>query len=172
MDRVKFNAKCKAIRDKHLKKIDAEYAKRNPRPTAIITATVGPRGDQAKAATTADSLVYASILALNHPVELREEVTDRRSTRYKFFVSLCAYLQRGRGKNPIALPVERIGELLGVSPMTVSRYREWGEEDGYLTHTRAAVHGPGKKGRADEYIFDMDRFPHLRANNGGGEKGK
>lgn len=28
MNRAKFNAKCKAIREKHLKKIDAEHAKR------------------------------------------------------------------------------------------------------------------------------------------------
>lgn len=36
MDRVRFNAKCKAIRDKHLKKIDAEYARQNPKPATVM----------------------------------------------------------------------------------------------------------------------------------------
>lgn len=40
MDRVKFDAKCKAIREKHLKKIDAEHAIRNAKPTSTMQAPV------------------------------------------------------------------------------------------------------------------------------------
>lgn len=119
--------------------------------------------DKVRTAPNADSLDYAALMADLKPLTLLKSVAERRSSKYYRFVGLCAYLQRGAGKSrPIALPVERIGVALGVQPMSVSRYREWGLEDGYLRFHAKGYRAVGNTpGRADEFIFDLKLFPGI-----------
>jgi hypothetical protein len=45
-----------------------------------------------------------------------------------------------RGGGNIALPVARLAEILGVSPMHVSRFREYAKDDGFLREVKRAHH--------------------------------
>lgn len=59
-------------------------------------------------------------------------------------------------------PCENVGAIMGVSKMTVSRYRRWAAEDGLLTLTRQHKFRSGGGGDATEFTFDVSRFPCLR----------
>ena len=50
---------------------------------------------------------------------------------------------------PILLPVEPVGELLGVDPRTVGRYRTWAEKDGYLREVARADERVDQRGGID-----------------------
>jgi hypothetical protein len=97
------------------------------------------------------------------PLDLAAEVMERRSDYYPVFVALAGHLQVIMGARPILLPVEKVGPLLGVKPMTVSRYRECAIEDGYLREVTPAVfRAKGKRGRATEFVFNVSRFAILQ----------
>lgn len=55
------------------------------------------------------------------------------------FYAFCAALQRLRGPLPVALPVERIGNLLGCHWSTVAMYRRQAVVAGWLQHAGKAV---------------------------------
>jgi hypothetical protein len=96
------------------------------------------------------------------PLSLSAEVRDRRSAGYPVFVSLAGHLQVCMGARTILLPVEKVAPLLGVKAMTISRYRHWAIEDGFLRETKE--HSFRKKGQRDtatEYVFDVTLFPIL-----------
>ena len=46
---------------------------------------------------------------------------------------------------------------MGVLPITVSRYRKFAEEHGYLEVVKPGKFRPGKGSRADELRFDLDK---------------
>jgi hypothetical protein len=104
------------------------------------------------------------------PLGLRPELKECRSTGYPRFISMAAYLQVGRGNDHILLPCDDVSKLLGVTAMTVSRYRAWAVEDGYLTVVKPHEPYRGKKPtRATEFRFDLSKFPNLqkRSQRGG-----
>ena len=106
-----------------------------------------------------DPLNNAALLAHHLPMRLAPETAERRSHGYPRFVSMAGWLQVHAGCNPIFLPVERVGELLGVTPRTVSTYRQWAVEDGYLKRLTAPAKGPGRP--ADRFRFNVKRFQEL-----------
>jgi hypothetical protein len=80
------------------------------------------------------------------PLELSWQAvqTESHQTRTAQFVGLCRHLQRVRPEHSIALPIERIGELMGVHWTTVSNYRKDAVRRGwlmpveqYIAHRRA-----------------------------------
>ena len=60
----------------------------------------------------------------------------RSSDPYARFISLAAWLQTIAGNDPIYLPTRKLAPLLGVTPMTVSRWRQFGEKDGFIEKVR------------------------------------
>ena len=80
------------------------------------------------------------------PLELawRAAESDSPQTRAAQFIGLCRHLQSARPAESIALPIQRIGELMGVHWTTVSNYRKdavkrgWLKPVGeYIAHRRA-----------------------------------
>jgi len=105
-----------------------------------------------------DALENAFQLASNRPLALPNALAEQRPEIYSQFVSVCGWLHVLNFGGNILLPVERLGELLTVSPMTVSRLRKWALEDRFLSHERAHVRGK----LATEFRFiAQERFPVL-----------
>jgi hypothetical protein len=97
------------------------------------------------------------------PLLLDKETRVRRPDGYERFVSLAGWLQVGMGDWPIMLPYREVDELLDVQPMTVSRYRKWAKEVGFLTEVKAAKFtGKRGEGEATEFRFDTSRWECLR----------
>jgi hypothetical protein len=80
------------------------------------------------------------------PLELawRAVQSESHQTHMAQFVELCRQLQTAQGEQSIALPIERIGELMGVHWTTVSNYRKYAVKCGwlkpveqYIAHRRA-----------------------------------
>ena len=66
------------------------------------------------------------------------------------------------GDRNILLPVAEVAELLGVESITISRYRRWAVEDGYLVELKPyEFAGKGKGGRATEFRFNVGLYPGL-----------
>lgn len=89
-------------------------------------------------------------LAAEHPVALPQYRSPRWEP-YRRFVSISRWLQFAQDGENIFLPVRKFGELLGVSPMTVSNYRTRAEQDGYLVRVKEHV-----RHRATEYRFNLE----------------
>jgi hypothetical protein len=105
-------------------------------------------------------LDQAAERARREPLGLREDV--ERSKGYRSFVSLAGGLQVTAGDRNIQLPCREVGKLLGVEPKSVSRYRHWAVQDGYLREVKPHVYrGPGKRGEATEFRFDVSQFKGL-----------
>jgi hypothetical protein len=101
--------------------------------------------------------------ARRYPLAPRPEVADRRPDGYPMFVSIAGWLQVGMGDSNILLPVKELAPFLGVQPITISRYRKWAVEDGYLREVRPyRFAGTGKRGQATEFRFDVGRFQVLQ----------
>ena len=68
------------------------------------------------------------------PLELawRAAQSDSPQTRTAQFMRLCIHLQSARPEQSIALPIERIGELMGVHWTSVSNYRKYAVKRGWL----------------------------------------
>jgi hypothetical protein len=98
-------------------------------------------------------------MELARRVPLNSEGDSRKWTReYDQFLSLAGWLQVAMGNRSILLPVERVGELLGVKARTVSRYRDWACADGVLVKVKGAC-----KGRAAEFQFNVADWSVLNA---------
>jgi hypothetical protein len=78
----------------------------------------------------------------------------KHSAFYCRFVSLAGHLQRYLPGQPIALPVERIAQVLGVKYQTVCNYRNLAVQDGLLA--KVDKHVPHHK--AATYLFAAARF--------------
>lgn len=83
----------------------------------------------------------------------RSKVTDD----YEFFITLAGHLQVIVGPNPILLPVELVAEKLDVSARTISTWRRWGVQDGYLKVLKRHV----ARKNATEFLFNVARFKSL-----------
>jgi len=84
-----------------------------------------------------------------------------RLSRYSRFVSIAGWLQVSMGDCPILLPVGKLAELIGVSPMQVTRYRQMAQLDGYL---RIVCGHNYTRRKATEFRFDVTRFPVLQSH--------
>ena len=67
------------------------------------------------------------------------------------------------GNRPIMLPVDRLSDMLGVTPMTITHYRQTAERDGLLRVVKEHTYS---KGRATEFFFDVSQFNTLLTQAG------
>jgi hypothetical protein len=58
--------------------------------------------------------------------------TNRLTTIYRRFLNICYQLQVMRGNDYIVLPVDRLGQILGVNPRRVSDYRVFAQDEAFL----------------------------------------
>jgi hypothetical protein len=109
--------------------------------------------------------------AFAQPLTLLPKIAERRPEGYALFVGLSGWLQVMMGDRNILLPVAEVADLLNVDRSTVSRYRRWAKEDGYLKEVKQAIHRSKGKGEASEFRFDVTRFDALQehAQRGTGE---
>jgi hypothetical protein len=107
--------------------------------------------------------------AARKPITLHAELAEKRPEGYSTFISIAGWLQVTMGERNILLPVEPLADLLQVEPMTISRYRKWAREDGFLREVvQAQFRGKGQPGRATEFRFDVARVPILQEQAQGG----
>lgn len=86
--------------------------------------------DTIKLAMDEAPLAAAIRMAKRHPLQFQ---TKRISPMYHFFLNVGYQLQLMRGDNYIALPVVVLGRMLGKSPMRISDYRGYAQnEDHHL----------------------------------------
>jgi hypothetical protein len=134
---------------------------------------VGERRDDAEA-TFLDAWEKVRNLLGRSPLENALEQAERcplivgqdkliqRPEKYALFVSMAGWLQVAMGDRNIALPCREIGDLLDVDKMTVSRYRKWAVQDGYLKEMNPArFAGKRGQGKATEFRFNVAKFSIL-----------
>jgi hypothetical protein len=106
-------------------------------------------------------------LRLALPQEIREKrpvatMSQQSSRDYEFFVGFAIHLQVAMGLRNILLPLKSVAGLMGVSIDTVSRYRKWAQEDGYLLEVRPHRFKPGgTRNRATEFRANPFACPGL-----------
>ena len=116
-----------------------------------------------RSSVTDDPLKLAGVLANEQPISLASAGARRRPA-VDAFLSIAGHLQGilGPGK-PIALPVERIGEMIGVTRQRAGFIRNRLVRAEILK----PVEGPRKPkgaqpGRAATFLFAMDKWPLLK----------
>lgn len=116
----------------------------------------------------ASILGQAHHLAKRYPLDLPRSVIKRRPDGYPEFISLAGWLQVVVGARPMWLAEKNLAELMSVTTTTISRYRRWASEDGFVRYHKR--YG-GKRGWADEFYFNIGLFPELeeRAETGTAE---
>jgi len=93
-------------------------------------------------------------------------IVARRPPGYPLFVSVASWLQKDREVGAtILLPDEELARLLDVTAATISRYRRWAQEDGYL-HEVKPHEFKGKGGKATEFRFDDGGIAERYAEGG------
>jgi len=91
------------------------------------------------------------------------EKSERSEGDYEFFIGIAGHLQLAVGDQDIKLPCENLSKLMGVSKMTVSRYRRWAVDDKFMLLMKAHRYNPRRgAGDATEFRFDLERWPDLR----------
>ena len=97
------------------------------------------------------------------PLLLLKEKAVKRPSSYPSFVSLAGWLQVVAGDTEIMLPCRDVAEVMGVTPMTVSRYRNWAIEDGYLVKVKDhTFRGKGASNEATEFRFPVQLWECLK----------
>ena len=91
-------------------------------------------------------------LAELHPVR-PPHGKKRGLVNYGRFVSIAVWLQYVMGDRIVMLPCEKLAEILGVCPMTITRYRSLAEKQGLLQIKRE--HSYGRR-RATEFRINLD----------------
>ncbi len=96
--------------------------------------------------------------ARKYPTPMPAQIVAKRPPGYPEFISLASWLQSDRPEDgTILLPVEELARLLDVTTTTITRYRRWAVEDGYLQEIKPhEFRGRGKRGRATEFRFCDD----------------
>jgi hypothetical protein len=109
--------------------------------------------------------------AVAHPLGILEKHRAARPEGYARFIAIAGWLQVTMGDNRILLPVEELAERLHVTPMTISRYRRWAKEDGYLKETKSyEFHGKGKTNKATHFRFNVSLWKILTETSQTGSK--
>jgi hypothetical protein len=97
-----------------------------------------------------------AILPSNEVCERRGVERNNTTIGYVMFLSVCGHLQAMMGDRVIYLPQEPLAKALRVQGRTISRWRQWVVEDGYLRQT-----APAGRRCAAEYRFDISRWKCL-----------
>ncbi len=113
-----------------------------------------------------DPLTLAHKRAIDAPVTLLKE--HRLTHQYGTFVGLALHLQRFNNEHPtlqrakqgcIVLPCNKLDKVMGVSHETISSYRKFAVDHGFLVqekqHTFSRQRG---KSEATEFRFVLERF--------------
>ncbi|MDY7107510.1 MAG: hypothetical protein SYC29_02635, partial [Planctomycetota bacterium] len=103
--------------------------------------------------------------AERHRISFSDEQLSINTVGYQRFLSIAGWLQVTRGNRNILLPCEKLSEPLRVKPGTISRYRKFAMDDGFL---RLMKRHSFKDREATEFRFDVSRVPMLeeRAQKG------
>ena len=109
--------------------------------------------DSARLPAGINPLTEALRRANANPLGLLRSAEESRPPGYSLFVSLAAWLCVVVGSVRIKLPCDAVAAELGVSAMTVSRYRKFALRDGYLSVLKKARHRPGGLGEATTFRF-------------------
>lgn len=97
------------------------------------------------------------------PLGIKREVAAKRPSGYPKFISFAGWLQVVAGNTVIMLPCHDVGAILGVTGMTVSRYRRWAVEDGYLLKVKDhSYRGRGAENEATEFRFNVGLWTCLQ----------
>lgn len=119
--------------------------------------------EKIRCALGTDPLEHAADRARGKRLALPAEMRQRRpidddlmsETDYRFFLSLAWHLQHLMGEKNILLPCEKVGAVMGVSKMTISRYCRYAFKDKLLHPMQRGTRGG--PGRADQWRFAVDR---------------
>jgi hypothetical protein len=103
----------------------------------------------------AGPLDWAVAMAASYPVQDPEDLGLKR---YDRFLTIAGWLQVLCGEDPIYLPVEKLGQILGVSPRSVSTWRTMAKQQGLLTETSGYIRGR----KATRFRFAIERFGIFR----------
>jgi hypothetical protein len=106
--------------------------------------------DRVRTPANMDALTVARQEALQFPLQPKRSYSPQCDE----MVSLAGHLQRARPESAIALPVERVAEILKCERKSVTRYLKFALKDGLLTKVAECV--PHR--RAAEFRFEMGRF--------------
>jgi hypothetical protein len=90
------------------------------------------------------------------------EPAKRDEHDYEFFIGIAGHLQVIMGDRPIYLPCSSIGNVMGVSKVTISRYRRWAIEDGFLAIAKASRCRSKGGSEATEFRFNIHLWPWTR----------
>lgn len=80
---------------------------------------------------------------------------------YDLFVSLAGWLQVSMGNRPILLPCHKLAPMFSVDPKTISRWRKFALEDGYLKIVKEARFSSKGGSEATAFRFDVSRWKCL-----------
>lgn len=114
-----------------------------------------PPLEQARDRARADRLKLSDDLRAIRPIDDRD---PRSEEDYEFFISLAGWLQVVVGNRPFQLPTRNVAELMGVSPMTVTRYRRLAVKDKFVSVTQE--HSKAHR-LATEFRFNTSAFDAL-----------
>jgi hypothetical protein len=106
--------------------------------------------DRVKTPANMDALTVAWQEAQRLPLKPKRPY----SVKYCNLLSLAGHLQHGRPNQVIALPVERIAEILECDRKSVTKYLKFAIKEKFLAKASDCV----PHHRAAEFRFDVDRF--------------
>ena len=107
--------------------------------------------DKVRLAMDEAPLNAAIRMANRHPLQFQ---TKRISPTYQYFLNIAYQLQIMRGDKYIVLPVVALGEMLGKSPMRISDYRKYAQnEDHHLEMVAKACRNGNGPGLATKFRF-------------------
>lgn len=115
--------------------------------------------EQAIIANRKNRLLIRDDIREKRPVSPSSEADERD---YEFFIGIAGHLQVAMGNEPIKLPCGKLSEALGLSAMTISRFRRWAIEDRYLTVSKAHKFRSKGVSEATEFFFDVSRYAKLK----------
>lgn len=81
---------------------------------------------------------------------------------YTFFLSVAGHLQVVMGDKTVFLPCRKFGTALGVTRTTISRWRRWAAEDGYLSVVSAHKFRADERSDSTGFRFAVERFDCLK----------
>ena len=108
-----------------------------------------------KTTPTQDKLVSALWLA--HELPVVEGGRFSHMKNFNLFLTVAYHLQRLQGEDPVYFPCHRMADLLAVTPVVVSQYRQLAKIYGYLKEV-----APHTKKRATRFEVNLDAFPKIK----------
>lgn len=91
-------------------------------------------------------------LTSEHPLDL-PNLRSTKWAKYRFFITLCYWLQVVKQPEAIYISVRKFGELLKADPKTITTYRRKAVHDGYLV--KIAEHQGRQKAAEFRFVPEM-----------------